>query len=140
MLITLKALAFSPQPFALLSQLPAAEPSQIGTWLVSACAVLSAAALARQFTRKTPLEAEFLSRKEFTEFKDKVEQEFSSLRDRMDSSFRALSDKLDGINNRLHEVRSLVDRVDERTKHLHAWEPEIRIRSSSDRQIPNPKS
>jgi hypothetical protein len=104
-----------PVPRSTFGQLPAAEPSQIGTWLVSACAVLSAAALARQFKRKTPIEAEFLTKKEFQEFKDK---EFADLRNRVDQSFRSLSDKLDGINERLHDVRSLVDRLDERSKHL----------------------
>jgi hypothetical protein len=102
------------QPSTVLAQLPAAEPSQIGAWLVSASAVLSAAALARQFRRKTPIEAEFLTRKEFQDFKDK---DFADLRNRVDQSFRSLSDKLDGINERLHDVRSLVDRLDERTKH-----------------------
>ncbi len=110
----------------------ALNPDQaLGAWLLSATAALSLATLVKQLGRKTPLEAEFLSRKEFGEFKVKVEQEFTALRDRMDDSFRALSDKLDGINNRLHEVRSLVDRVDERTKHLHAWEPQIRHRTAT---------
>jgi hypothetical protein len=103
-----------------LAQLPAAEPSQIGAWLVSASAVLSAAALARQFRRKTPIEAEFLTRKEFQDFKDK---EFADLRNRVDQSFRSLSDKLDGINERLHDVRSLVDRLDERSKHFPSPNP-----------------
>lgn len=121
-------------------ELAAVNPgSELGSWLVSATAALSIAALLKQFARKTPLEAEFLSRKEFNDFKTKVDQEFASLRDRIDNSFRSLADKLDAINNRLHDVRASVDRLDERTQTAHAWSPEIKQRRSTTK-TPEPKN
>jgi hypothetical protein len=118
---------------------PASEPTpaQLGAWLLSATAALSIAALLKQFARKTPLEAEFLSRKEFTDFKTKVDQEFASLRDRIDGSFRSLADKLDAINNRLHDVRASVDRLDERTQTPHTWQPEIKHSLKLQRKTPS---
>lgn len=112
--------------------------SELGSWLVSATAALSIAALLKQFARKTPLEAEFLSRKEFNDFKTKVDQEFASLRERIDNSFRSLADKLDAINNRLHDVRASVDRLDERTQQPHAWSPEIKQRRQTKLPKQNP--
>jgi hypothetical protein len=117
--VTLHALRFT------LAELPPPSPSSFGHWLISAFAALSVVVLAKQLGRKTPLEAEFLSRREFQEFKDK---DFAELRHRVDNSFQSLSDKLDGINNRLHELRASVERMDERTKYLHAWESEIKPR------------
>ena len=66
--------------------------------------------------RKTPIEAEFLTKKEFNEFRDKVDTSFNSLRDRIDHSHETLANKLDTINGRLSDVSSLVARLDERTK------------------------
>ena len=63
--------------------------------------------------RKTPLEAEFLTKREFQAFKDK---DFADLRNRIENSHESLSTKLDSINTRLSEVGSLVARLDERTK------------------------
>ena len=79
----------------------------LGAWLLSATAALSIAALAKQFMRKPPLEAEFLTRADFQNFQDKL-----------DRSVNALSLKLDAVNDRLHDLRALVDRLDERTKSL----------------------
>ena len=106
---------------------PASEPApaQLGAWLLSATAALSIAALLKQFARKTPLEAEFLSRKEFTAFKD---QDFAELRRHVDRSFQALSEKLDAINDRLFDLHSVIARVDERTTSASAWSPEIKHR------------
>lgn len=106
--------AFSLQPSAFLSELPAPSPHALGSWLLSAAGALSILALAKQFMRKTPLEAEFLTKREFQEFKDK---DVADLRNRIDHSHESLSIKLDSINNRLSDVSSLVARLDERTKH-----------------------
>ena len=99
-----------------MAELPAPSAGTFGQWLISAVAALSILTLGKQLMRKTPIEAEFLTKREFNEFRDKVDTNFNSLRDRMDRSSDVLSEKLDGINNRLHEVRALVDRLDERTK------------------------
>ena len=100
---------------------PASAPdptsTSLGAWLLSATAALSIAALVKQFIRKPPLEAQFLSRAEFQTFQDKL-----------DAALTALNTKLDTINNRLHEVRASVDRLDERTQHPHAWRPPIKHR------------
>src|SRR5688572_13003749 len=109
-------LAFSIQPLAFFSQLSAPSANTFGAWLACAVAALSILALGKQFIRKTPIEAEFLTKKEFNEFRDKVETNFNSLRDRIDHSHEALATKLDSITTRLHDVSSLVARLDERTK------------------------
>ena len=101
---------------AFLAELPAPSPSAFGQWLLSAVAALSIVAVGKQFMRKTPIEAEFLTKREFQDFKDK---EFADLRNRIDHSHELLSNKLDGINTRLSDVGSLVARLDERTK-VHA--------------------
>jgi len=100
----------------LLAQLSTPTASTFGAWLACAVAVLSILALGKQFMRKTPLEAEFLTKKEFNEFRDKVDTNFESLRNRIDHSHETLATKLDTINTRLHDVGSLVARLDERTK------------------------
>lgn len=101
----------------ILAEAAAPAASALGSWLISAAAVLSLFAVGKQFMRKTPLEAEFLTKKEFNEFRDKVDTNFSSLRERIDQSHQTLSNKLDTLNDRIADVRSSVDRVDERTKH-----------------------
>ena len=63
----------------LLAQLPAAGADQFRDWLVSAAAVLAVGALIRQFVRKPPLEAEFLSKKEFGEAQRKLERDLDSV-------------------------------------------------------------
>jgi len=71
---------------AFLAEVAAPTANALGSWLISATAALSILALGKQLTRKTPLEAEFLNKKEFSEFRDKVETNFNSLRDRIDNS------------------------------------------------------
>lgn len=100
----------------MLAEVAAPSANALGSWLISATAALSIVALGRQFIRKTPIEAEFLTKKEFNEFRDKVETNFNSVRDRIDHSHETLANKLDSINDRLHDVTSLVARLDERTK------------------------
>ena len=102
---------------SLLSQLPAPDPVHFTNWLASAAAVLSIVALGKQFVRKTPLEAQFLTRKEFTEFREKLDLDLSAIGGKIDRCHDLLSHRLDVLSLRLDEVRSLVDRVDERTKH-----------------------
>jgi len=119
--LLLCASAFSPfapvqKSSAFLAEVAAPTANALGSWLISAAAVLSLFALGKQLVRKTPIEAEFLTKKEFNEFRDKVDTSFNSLRDRIDNSHDALGNKLDAINNRLGEMNSLVARVDERTK------------------------
>jgi len=99
-----------------LSQLPAPDPAHFTNWLVSATAALSLVALGKQFVRKTPLEAQFLTRKEFAEFREKLELDLNANSVKIDRSYDLLSHRLDVLSVRLDEVRSLVDRVDERTK------------------------
>jgi hypothetical protein len=101
----------------LLAQLSVPDPAHFTNWLLSAAAALSIAALGKQFIRKTPLEAQFLTRKEFTEFRDKLDQDLSAISAKIDRSHDLLAHRLDGLSVRFDEVRSLVDRVDERTKH-----------------------
>ena len=101
---------------AMLAEVASPGASALGSWLLSAAGALSIFALAKQFMRKTPLEAEFLTKREFQDFKDK---EFADLRNRIEHSHEALATKLDNINNRLSDVTSLVARLDERTK-VHA--------------------
>ena len=101
----------------ILAEAAAPSASALGSWLLSAAGALSIVALAKQFMRKTPIEAEFLTKKEFNEFRDKVDTNFNSLRDRIDHSHQTLSNKLDTMNDRIADVRSSVDRVDDRTKH-----------------------
>ena len=96
-----------------LAEVPAPAGNALGSWLISATAALSILALGKQFMRKTPLEAEFLTKREFQDFKDK---DFADLRNRIEHSHESLSNKLDSINTRLSEVGSLVARLDERTK------------------------
>jgi len=100
-----------------LAQLPVPDATHFGTWLMSATAVLSIAALGKQFVRKTPLEAQFLTRKDFAEFREKLDLDLSAIGGKIDRSHDLLSHRLDVLSLRLDEVRSLVDRVDERTKH-----------------------
>ena len=100
------------------AQLATPSANNFAQWLLSAVAALSIVALAKQFMRKTPIEAEFLTKKEFNEFRDKVDTNFNSLRDRIDHSHGALAAKLDNINTRLGDVNSLVARLDERTKNF----------------------
>jgi len=97
----------------MLAEVAAPTANGFGSWLISATAALSILALGKQFMRKTPIEAEFLTKREFQDFKDK---EFADLRNRIDHSHELLSNKLDGINTRLSDVGSLVARLDERTK------------------------
>ena len=104
----------NPQP--LLAALPSPDPAHFTNWLVSAAAALSLAALGKSFLRKTPLETQFLTRKEFTEFRDKLDQDLAAISSKIDRSFDLLSHHLDSLNQRMDEVRSLVDRADERTK------------------------
>ena len=101
---------------AFLAQLSTPSASTFGAWLACAVAALSILVLGKQFMRKTPIEAEFLTKKEFNEFRDKVDTSFNSLRDRIDHSHETLANKLDTINGRLSDVSSLVARLDERTK------------------------
>jgi hypothetical protein len=108
--------AFSIQPLAFFADVPAPTAGALGSWLVGAAAALSILALGKQFMRKTPIEAEFLTKREFQDFKDK---DFADLRNRIDHSHESLSNKLDAINTRLSDVGSLVARLDERTK-VHA--------------------
>ena len=112
--------AFSLHSSAFLSELPAPTASALGSWLISAAAALSLFALGKQFMRKTPIEAEFLTKREFQDFKDK---DFADLRNRIEHSHESLSNKLDSINSRLSEVGSLVARLDERTK-VHNVHPQ----------------
>lgn len=100
-------------PFA---QLPAPDPAHFTNWLVSAAAALSIAALGKQFVRKTPLETQFLTRKEFAEFREKLDLDLGAISLKIDRSHDLLSHRLDVLSTRIDEVRSLVDRVDERTK------------------------
>jgi len=97
--------------------LPAPDPAHFTNWLVSATAALSIMALGKQFVRKTPLEAQFLTRKEFADFREKLDQDLNGISGKIDRSHDLLSHRLDVLSVRMDEVRSLVDRVDERTKH-----------------------
>jgi len=110
-----------------LAQLPAPDPSQFRDWLLSAAAALSLAWLAKQFIRKPPIEAEFLTRQEFTLFKDKLERDFDATWGKLDRSFETLSRKLEELesaeerralilHDRIYELRGFVDRLDERTR------------------------
>src|SRR5688572_13595853 len=121
-------------PLAFLAELPAPTATAFGQWLISAVAALSILALGKQFVRKTPLEAEFLTKREFQEFKDK---DFASLRNRIEYSHESLANKLDAINHRLSDVASLVARLDERTK-LHSVHPAST--PSTESQVLNRKS
>lgn len=100
-----------------LAQLPAPDPAHFTNWLMSATAALSIVALGKQFVRKTPLETQFLTRKEFAEFREKLDQDLNGISGKIDRSHDLLSHRLDVLSVRMDEVRSLVDRVDERTKH-----------------------
>ena len=102
------------QPF--LAQLPSPDPAHFANWLACAAAALSIVALGKQFVRKIPLEAQFLSRKEFAEFREKLEQDLNAIIGKIDRSHDLLSHRMDVLSVRIDEVRSLVDRVDERTK------------------------
>jgi len=101
---------------AVMGQLAAPDPAHFTNWLVSAAAALSLAALGKQFIRKTPLETQFLTRKEFTEFREKLDLDLGGISGKIDRSHDVLSHRLDVLGARLDEVRSLVDRVDERTR------------------------
>src|SRR5687767_9433463 len=104
--------------YYILAGVAAPSANDLGSWLISAAAAPSIIALGTLFMRKTPIEAEFLTKKKFNEFRDKVETNFNSLRDRIDHSHETLAKKLDTLNDRLGDVRSSVDRVDESTKNL----------------------
>ena len=118
----------------MLMQIPSPTPDQFRDWILSAVAALSVAGLIRQFIRKPPLEAEFLNRREFADFKAKLDKDFDATWSRIDRSFDLLNRRLDEMNQnderrtatldaRINEVRSLVDRVDERTKPLTEAKP-----------------
>ena len=113
----------------MLMQIPSPTPDQFRDWILSAVAALSVAGLVRQFIRKPPLEAEFLNRREFADFKAKLDKDFDATWSKIDRSFDLLNRRLEEMNQnderrtaaldaRINEVRSLVDRVDERTKPL----------------------
>jgi hypothetical protein len=102
---------------SVVAQLSVPDPAHFTNWLLSAAAALSIAALGKQFIRKTPLEAQFLTRREFAEFRDKLDQDLSAISAKIDRSHDLLAHRLDGLSARFDEVRSLVDRVDERTRH-----------------------
>lgn len=108
-------------------QIPSPTPDQFRDWLLSAVAALAVAGLIRQFIRKPPIEAEFLNRREFADFKAKLDKDFDAIWGKIDRSFELLNHRLDemkqddqqrtaDLDARINEVRSLVDRVDERTK------------------------
>ena len=83
---------------------------------MSAAAALSIAALGKQFLRKRPLEAEFLTRKDFGDFREKLDLDLGAISGKIDRCHDGLTHRMDILGARIDEVRSLVDRVDERTK------------------------
>jgi len=102
------------------------------SWLISAAAVVSMAALAKKlFVRKPPIEAEFVTKAEFRMLREDVERELNSLRDKIDARFVSLGEKIEemkaellaagerrssSIHRRLNELEAGLARVDERTK------------------------
>ncbi len=128
----LTPLAFSLLPSAFFLQLPTLPPGSIETWLLCAVAVGAIAALAvKLFVRKTPLEAEFVTKEEFRIFRAAVERDLSGLRDRIDSRHLAILEALDklrtdllsdadrrsvALHKRLNDAESTLARLDERTK------------------------
>jgi hypothetical protein len=113
-------------------QIPSAAAGDIERWILSGAAVLSFALLGKKFFgRKTPVEAEFVSKQEFKPFRRSVEGELGALRDRLDARFFSLAEKLDqtrndllrdnerrteSLHNRISELESGLARVDERTR------------------------
>jgi hypothetical protein len=117
----------------MLAQFPTLPPGAIETWLLCALAVASIVAIGvKLFIRKTPLEAEFVSKEEFRIFRAAVERDLGGLRDRIDSRHLAILEALDKLRNdlladaerraiaihkRLNDAESALARVDERTRH-----------------------
>ena len=116
----------------MLMQIPAPPSGAIETWLLSAVAVVSiAAVMMKVFIRKPPIEAEFVSWAEFRRFREGVERELYALRDRIDARFLNVVEKMDQVkiellaegerragtlHQRLNDMESGLARVDERTK------------------------
>ena len=115
-------------------QFPTLPAGAIETWLLCALAVGTIVAIGvKLFIRKTPLEAEFVTKEEFRIFRAAVERDLGGLRDRIDSRHLGIIEALDklradlladaerraiSIHKRLNEAESTLARVDERTKHL----------------------
>ncbi len=116
----------------LLSQLPTLSPGQLETWLLSALAVAAAVALGiKLFVRRPSLEAEFVTKDEFRQFRASVEADLSGLRDRIDTRHVAVVQTLEQVKGtiladgerrsaelhvRLSHLEAGLARVDERTK------------------------
>ncbi len=97
-----------------LSQIPTPPAGSIENWLLSFAAVASVAVLVKKlFTRKSPVESEFVTKTEF-------HHELATVRDKIDARFHSLSEKMDHVGDSLHtrlnQLESGLARVDERTK------------------------
>lgn len=113
--------------------MPNPSYDQIGLWLACLAIFIAIGAQAKQlFVRKPSLEQEFVTRKEFDEFKAAMREDIKSLQQGNQEETRFILAKLDEvkadimnsgerravtIHERINDLQALVHRVDERTSH-----------------------
>ena len=115
----------------MIAQFPTLPAGEVERWLLSAFVVGSLVALGvKLFVRRTPLEAEFVTKEEFRIFRAAVERDLGGLRDRIDSRHLGVIERLDqlkasllsdserreaSLHRRLSDMEAGLARVDERT-------------------------
>lgn len=113
---------------------PAATRLEVTTVLFGLGALGSLALIfMKLFVRKPPIEAEFVSRLEFTAFKTELKEDFQALQRHLTTELRALADRTDQhrtdmaiaaerrsgeLHEKVNEIAKSVAAINERTKHL----------------------
>jgi hypothetical protein len=116
----------------LLGQLPTLAPGELERWIISAAAVGGVVLVGMKlFGRRVGMEAEFVTKEEFRQFRMAVEHDLGGLRDRIDSRHLGVIETIEklkqslledgerragALHKRLSELEAGLARVDERTK------------------------
>ena len=116
----------------MISQLPNLMPGELERWILSAAALGGVVLLGvKLFVRRPPLEAEFVTKEEFRQWRASVEGTLGGLRDRIDSRHMGVIEQLEqlkasllsdgerraaSLHRRLNDMEAGLARVDERTK------------------------
>jgi hypothetical protein len=93
----------------LLGQLPTLPPGALETWLMCALVVCNMVIAVKALARREPTEREFVTQKEFRDFRASVEGELGRLRLQSERQHALVIEKLSAIEAGLA-------RLDERTK------------------------
>jgi hypothetical protein len=100
----------------MLAQFPSLTAGQLEVWLVCAAALVGLGVGVKLLVARRPgLEAEFVTKSEFREFRTSVEQDLNGLRDRIDSRHLAVLQSIEGLKS---SVLAEVARLDERSRRM----------------------